>query len=263
MRAIFPGHKTSRLWSGRHTPSSSSFKNANKTTNTDPNKPTKPNPKTDTHTHTDTHTATEIKADPAHMQVHPQPTSTPNRFYTKHNLERFLQQIEWQRLATRDNDPDLRVFRVLASTEFDLWVRDDFKASIRLLSGLFLYLMSGRARCGVLQDIFEMFPYDDEDDEMSSEEEEQESEVKTAAEEKRVEEEEREIEEMERRSREEDRQWFWTREAMRGEVNDRIGGFREFRQPWWDWVWEEKNEHYDGRPKAADDADAEVIFGGP
>lgn len=184
-----------------------------------------------------------------------EPGRPAERFYSKTNLERFMQRVDWLRLSACDNEPDPRVFRVLGSREYDLWVAEDFRAAMRLLVGLFLYLMSGRARCGVLQDMFEMFPYDEEDEPESEGEASKEKE-KVAREEKQIVQKERELEERERQKREADRERFWTREAMRGSANDRISGLRDSRQPWWDWVWEDKND--DGQ---RDDAD--VIFRGP
>ncbi|OOO03853.1 hypothetical protein OAory_01022640 [Aspergillus oryzae] len=212
-RGIFPGHKTSRLWSGRHNASG---------------------------------TETEMRQ----LVV----SSTNHRFYGRQNLERFMQKVEWLQLSTSDSEPDPRVFRILGSKEYDLWVESDFHAALRLLVGLVMYLMSGRARCGILQDKFSCSPYD-EDDEPDSEDEELRR--KVAQEEDDVVLQERKLRALKRQKREEDQERFWRREAMRSSTNDRIGGFKDFRQPWWDWVWEDK--HDDGCAK--DDAD--VIFEGP
>ncbi|GES59994.1 hypothetical protein ATEIFO6365_0002032500 [Aspergillus terreus] len=224
LRGIFPGHKTSRLWSGRHIPSPTGL-------------------------------SASADEEAAEITVQMEPGRPAERFYSKTNLERFMQRVDWLRLSACDNEPDPRVFRVLGSREYDLWVAEDFRAAMRLLVGLFLYLMSGRARCGVLQDMFEMFPYDEEDD-PESEGEASKGKEKAAREEKQIAEKERELEERERQKREADRERFWTREAMRGSANDRIAGLRDSRQPWWDWVWEDKSD--DGQ---RDDAD--VIFRGP
>lgn len=165
-----------------------------------------------------------------------------------------MQKVEWLQLSTSDSEPDPRVFRILGSKEYDLWVESDFHAALRLLVGLVMYLMSGRARCGILQDKFSCSPYD-EDDEPDSEDEELRR--KVAQEEDDVVLQERKLRALKRQKREEDQERFWRREAMRSSTNDRIGGFKDFRQPWWDWVWEDK--HDDGCAK--DDAD--VIFEGP
>ncbi|KAE8362677.1 hypothetical protein BDV27DRAFT_146747 [Aspergillus caelatus] len=212
-RGIFPGHKTSRLWSGRHNASG---------------------------------TDTEIRQ----LAV----SSANHRFYGRQNMERFMQKVEWLQLSTSDSEPDPRVFRILGSKEYDLWVESDFYAALRLLVGLIMYLMSGRARCGILQYNFSCSPYD-EDDEPDSEDEELRR--KVAQEEDDVIQQERKLRTLKKQKREEDQERFWRREAMRSSTNDRIGGFKDFRQPWWDWVWEDK--HDDGCAK--DDAD--VIFDGP
>jgi hypothetical protein len=212
-RGIFPGHKTSRLWCGRHNPSGSD---------------------------------TEM----SRLVV----SCADQRFYARPNLQRFMQKVEWLQLSTCDSEPDPRVFRILGSEEYDLWVKEDFSAAMKLLVGLIMYLMSGRARCGILQHTFERYPYD-EDDEPDSEDEALRK--KVAKEEEDVVEQERKLRDLKRQKREEDQERFWRREAMRSSENDRIGGFEDFRQPWWDWVWEDK--HDDGRAKD----DAEVIFHGP
>ncbi|KAB8253905.1 hypothetical protein BDV32DRAFT_143344 [Aspergillus pseudonomiae] len=212
-RGIFPGHKTSRLLSGRHNASG---------------------------------TDTEMRR----LVV----SNANQRFYGRQNLERFMQKVEWLQLSTSDSEPDPRVFRILGSKEYDLWVESDFYAALRLLVGLVMYLMSGRARCGILQYSFSCSPYD-EDDEPDSEDEELRR--KAAQEEEDVVSQEQKLRALKRQKREEDQERFWRREAMRSSTNDRIGGFKDFRQPWWDWVWEDK--HDDGCAK--DDAD--VIFEGP
>ncbi|THC99196.1 hypothetical protein EYZ11_001284 [Aspergillus tanneri] len=222
-RGIFPGHKTSRLWSGRHNPSSSDSE-LNKLIAKNPNE----------------------------------------RFYTKQNIERFTQQVEWDKLSTADGERDFRVFRILGSQEYDLWIKSEFRAAMRLIVGLIMYMMSGRARCGVLQHIFEQYPYDEGDEPSSEDEKGQE---KAAKEEKDVAEQERQLEQVEKQKIEEDRERFWAREAMRSSVNDRIGGFKDFRQPWWEWVWEDKND--DGQDvddvddDVDDDDDDDVVLNGP
>ncbi|KAA8650089.1 uncharacterized protein ATNIH1004_002770 [Aspergillus tanneri] len=189
----------------------------------------------------------------------------PNeRFYTKQNIERFTQQVEWDKLSTADGERDFRVFRILGSQEYDLWIKSEFRAAMRLIVGLIMYMMSGRARCGVLQHIFEQYPYDEGDEPSSEDEKGQE---KAAKEEKDVAEQERQLEQVEKQKIEEDRERFWAREAMRSSVNDRIGGFKDFRQPWWEWVWEDKND--DGQDvddvddDVDDDDDDDVVLNGP
>ncbi|KAE8373768.1 hypothetical protein BDV26DRAFT_284843 [Aspergillus bertholletiae] len=212
-RGIFPGHKTSRLWSGRHN-------------------------------------ASDADTEMRQLVV----SGANHRFYGRQNLERFMQKVEWLQLSTSDSEPDPRVFRVLGSKEYDLWVESDFYAALQLLVALVMYLMSGRARCGIMQYHFRRSPYD-EDDEPGSEDEELRR--KVAQEEDDVVQQERKLGVLKRQKRVEDQERFWRREAMRSSKNDRIGGFKDFHQPWWDWVWEDKQD--DGCAK--DDAD--VIFQGP
>ncbi|KAE8387600.1 hypothetical protein BDV23DRAFT_174517 [Aspergillus alliaceus] len=212
-RGIFPGHKTSRLWSGRHNPA-------------------------------------ESDAEISRLVI----SGANQRFYSRQNMERLLQKVAWFHLSTCDSEPEPHVFRILGSKEYDLWVKSDFYAAMTLLVGLVMYLMSGRARCGILQHAFDRWPYD-EDEEPDSEDEELRK--KVAQEENDVVEQERKLMELKKQKREEDQKRFWRREAMRSSANDRIGGFKDFRQPWWDWVWEDK--HDDGRAKD----DAAVIFEGP
>jgi hypothetical protein len=58
-----------------------------------------------------------------------------------------------------DQELDPRTFRVLCTREFDLWKEDDFAAAVQVLAGLHLYLLSGSARCGALQAVFNKPPY--------------------------------------------------------------------------------------------------------
>ncbi|TQB68550.1 hypothetical protein MPDQ_003244 [Monascus purpureus] len=60
----------------------------------------------------------------------------------------------------RDSEP----LRILASHEYDLWEKHSFHAAVRALVALIIYLMSGRAQCGVLQRVFQCYPYHDEGD---------------------------------------------------------------------------------------------------
>ncbi|KAI9044247.1 uncharacterized protein KD926_001477 [Aspergillus affinis] len=196
LRAIFPGYKTSKIWSGRYNPSPS---------NTD---------------------STELF------------TMNPSeRFYSKQNVERFVERVEWHKLSNADGERDSRVFRILGSHEYDLWIKSEFRAAVRLVIGLIMYLMSGQARCGILQHAFQRFPYD-EDDEPNSEDER--GDIQAAKEEKDVAEKEKELDELEKQSVQKDQERARTRDTMRSSSNDRIRGFEDSRQPWWEWVWEDK-----------------------
>ncbi|KAL4803965.1 hypothetical protein BDV18DRAFT_162376 [Aspergillus unguis] len=217
LRGIFPGQKTSRLWCGRHNPSTS-----------------------------------DVEAQSTHSLV----TKT-DRFYTKMNLEKIMEQVEWNQLSNPANEVHPRSFQILSSREYDLWMKWEFAAAIKMLSGLFMYLMSGQARCGVLQEVFEMYPYD-EGLEPDSEDEYDDATEKVAKEQREIEEEEKRLKESEKKKRNEEKEKIQEREAMRSSVKDRIGGLAEgFRQPWWDWVWEDKSK--EGIAKDDD----EIILGSP
>lgn len=97
--------------------------------------------------------------------------SHPPRFYSEANIERFRRHLEAAKLRGLDHEPDLRTFRVLASREYDLWHRADFTAAVHLLVALQMYLLSGKARCGALQETFGKHPIfcDEESEESESE----------------------------------------------------------------------------------------------
>ncbi|KAL3475279.1 hypothetical protein BJX99DRAFT_259569 [Aspergillus californicus] len=217
LRGVFPGQKTSKLWCGRHNPG----------------------------------------PDPDSQSTHNLVANMSDRFYSKMNLERFLEQVEWNQLSNPENEVCPRVFQILGSREYDLWMKWEFAAALKMLSGLMYYLMSGQARCGILQHVFEQFPYD-EGIELESEEEGKEVDKKMALEQKHVEEQEQKLKEKEKKKRDDDQAKATEREAMRTSVKDRIEGLAGgFRQPWWDWVWDDKDK--DGCAK--DDAD--IILRGP
>ncbi|CEL02368.1 hypothetical protein ASPCAL03539 [Aspergillus calidoustus] len=254
LRGVFPGQKTSRLWCGRHNPPPT-------TTNPMTMTPASPSTLTPNHHNVNINNGT----DPEHGLSHSHITNITSRFYTKLNLQRFMEQIEWNQLSNPENEASPRGFQILASREYDLWKKDEFFAAVRLLAALAMYLMSGTARCGILQDVFARWPYDEGDEDEDDlgggcggsgwagrmEEEEQ----------RIVEEQEKLLREEERRKAEEDRKRVREREAMRESGRDRIAGIGAgggFRQPWWDWVWEDKTN--EGRVK---NDDSDVIFRGP
>ncbi|KKK17597.1 hypothetical protein AOCH_005759 [Aspergillus ochraceoroseus] len=188
------------------------------------------------------------------QSAQPQPSKANERFYYKPNLERFLEQVEWSQLSNSENEADPRVFQVFGSREYDLWVKEEFSAALRLLVGLIMYLMSGQARCGILQDIFEQYPYDED---VETQGEDGKGTEKAAKEQKDVEEEEKKLKDIEKKKREEDQARVCAHEAMRTSTNDRIGGFEDFRQPCWDWVWD------DGQDEELVKDDADIILRRP
>ncbi|KAL4918645.1 hypothetical protein BDW62DRAFT_210271 [Aspergillus aurantiobrunneus] len=194
------------------------------------------------------HTPSELDSQSTHNLV----AAMSDRFYSKLNLERVMEQVEWNQLSNPENEASPRSFQILASREYDLWMKSEFSAALKMLSGLVMYLMSGQARCGVLQHVFERYPYDE-----GIEPESDDGKEKAAKEQREVEEEEEKLKEKEKRKREEEKARVNEREAMRSSMKDKIGGLTEgFRQPWWDWVWDDKSD--EGLPME----DEDTILGG-
>ncbi|PWY69874.1 hypothetical protein BO94DRAFT_477640 [Aspergillus sclerotioniger CBS 115572] len=169
-------------------------------------------------------------------------STVSKRFYSRDNMARFMEQLNWLHLARSlsEEDPDPHVFQVLGSQEYDLWTKDGFRAARRLLAGLNMYLMSAQSKVGVLQEIFALFPYDE-----SAEVEVDDGEAVVQSvqkEQNEVLEEEKRLEEEERAKKEEELRHVRTTEAIRSTDRDRIAGFRDIRRPWWDWVWEDKRD---------------------
>ncbi|KAL4993484.1 hypothetical protein BDV10DRAFT_199551 [Aspergillus recurvatus] len=226
LRGIFPGQKTSKLWSGRYNP-------------------------TEAHS---THRLFSRIDDDSGIGL----GSAEGRFYSKINLERFMEQVEWNQLSNPDNEVHPRSFQVLGSREYDLWLKWEFGAAVKMLAGLIMYLMSGQARCGVLQDVFERYPYDEGIEPESDVGDDAGAMEKAAQEQKEVEEEEERLKKGERERREEEKARLSEFEAIKGSVKDSIGGFADgLRQPWWDWVWEDKGAD------AGEKDEETLIVGGP
>ncbi|KAL6233214.1 hypothetical protein BDW75DRAFT_252147 [Aspergillus navahoensis] len=227
LRGIFPGQKTSKLWSGRHNPTEAQS----------------------------THRLPSWIGDGTGIA----PGGREGRFYSKANLERFMEQAEWNQLSNPDNEVHPRSFQVLGSREYDLWLKWEFGAAVKMLAGLIMYLMSGQARCGVLQDVFERYPYDEGVEPESDIGDDAGAMEKAAQAQKEIEEEEQRLKESERQRREQDKARLSEFEAIKGSVKDRIGGLADgLRQPWWDWVWEDKSA--DAGEKNEEEA---LIVGGP
>ncbi|RHZ60564.1 uncharacterized protein CDV56_101640 [Aspergillus thermomutatus] len=171
--------------------------------------------------------------------VDPNPSTAYDRFYSGKNLERLRQQVEWLSAKNLDSDPNPRNLRVLGSREFDLWRKQDFRAAVKMLVALFIYMMSGQARCGVLQSAFKNYPVDDESDDDL--EEVHDTRKKVAIEEEELAKREKELEETERKKREEKRNKASMRGKMRSSIHDRIRGFKGWRK-WDDSVWQDKEK---------------------
>ncbi|KAL4902812.1 hypothetical protein BDW74DRAFT_180511 [Aspergillus multicolor] len=237
LRGIFPGQKTSKLWSGRHNPNKSDM---------------------DQSSHT-LYSNIGGNSSSSSGGGNNGPVGNESRFYNKTNLERFMEQVEWNQLSNPENETHPRSFQLFAGREYDLWLKWEFAAAVKMLAGLIMYLMSGQARCGVLQYEFERYPYDeglepesDVDDDAGVTPKE-----KIAMEQKEVEDEEERLKRSEKERQEEEQARLSEFEAIKGSLKDKIGGLADgLRQPWWDWVWEDKGAE---APKDED----EMIVGGP
>ncbi|RDW67160.1 uncharacterized protein DSM5745_09026 [Aspergillus mulundensis] len=231
LRGIFPGQKTSKLWSGRHNPNTSDM---------------------DRSTH---NLFSNIGDNSSKNGI----GGSESRFYNRTNLERFMEQVEWNQLAHPENEIHPRSFQIFGSREYDLWLKWEFAAAVKMLAGLIMYLMSGQARCGVLQYEFERYPYDEglEPESDVGDDADVTPTEKIAMEQQEVEEEEERLKRSEKERQEEEQARLSEFEAIKGSVKDKIGGLADgLRQPWWDWVWEDKGAE---APKDED----EMIVGGP
>ncbi|KAL4759722.1 uncharacterized protein BDW70DRAFT_169224 [Aspergillus foveolatus] len=227
LRGIFPGQKTSKLWSGRHNPREVQITNR----------------------------SFRRRGDGSGIA----PEGQDGRFYTKTNLERFMEQVEWNQLSNPDNEVHPRSFQVLGSCEYDLWLKWEFGTAMKMLAGLIMYLMSGQARCGVLQDVFERYPYDEGIEPENDVGSDAAGKEKAAQEQTEIEEEEGRLRKREREKREEEKARLTEFEAIKGSMKDKIGGLAEgLRQPWCDWVWEDK-----GPDTGERDGEEALIVGGP
>ncbi|PWY77932.1 hypothetical protein BO83DRAFT_415804 [Aspergillus eucalypticola CBS 122712] len=105
--------------------------------------------------------------DTSNTELHTFRAGDANRRYTEQDLEHDIDQLDWlhtlkeERTEAPDEDA-APVFRVLASKEYDLWKKSEWHAALKLLAGLNRYLMGGRAKCGVMQNMFEKFPLEEE-----------------------------------------------------------------------------------------------------
>ncbi|KAJ5681652.1 uncharacterized protein N7477_001592 [Penicillium maclennaniae] len=168
-----------------------------------------------------------------------------SRFYGTENMERVRQQIQASKMKQLDNEPNVRTFRVLASREYDLWDQQDFAAAVQMLVALHFYLLSGFARCGTLQQVFQKHPY--VDDTLSPDSGADVDPARDArvyhelhAQEMYFEEKEEELRREGLIAREEADEAHRRRESMRNAQDDRIGRLRDARRDWWDSVWEDE-----------------------
>lgn len=136
--------------------------------------------------------------------------------------------------APGDSEENIRTFRIVGTREYDLWRASDFHDAVRILVALQLYLMSGKAKCGFLQKMFEQFPHAEERGGSAAEIEARHrkavrEQLVMLAREKRLEREEK---------RESAREW--QRYLSRSSAGDRFGGFGDMRRKGWDWVWRDR-----------------------
>ncbi|KAL2810878.1 hypothetical protein BJX63DRAFT_433842 [Aspergillus granulosus] len=136
LRGLFPGQKTSLLWCGRYNPPPPTISTMPATS----------------HNHTK----------PTYSSTHNLLTKMSSCFYQKLNLQQLMEQIGWSQLSNPEIEASPRRFQILGSREYDLWNEEEFSAVVRLLTGLIMYLMSGTAQCGILQDAFNRWPFDEE-----------------------------------------------------------------------------------------------------
>ncbi|KAJ5807066.1 hypothetical protein N7474_010658 [Penicillium riverlandense] len=271
MRAFFPGQKTSSLWCRREVPGPASTLPL---TASSPPSPATPTPSS---AHMEYFTPGSTPAGiPEGQDQEQEPhqeeaedgqkreqergrtrhRSNSTRFYAPQNVERLQAQLAHTTLSRLDNEPNLRTFRALATREYDLWQSADFAAAVQALVALHLYLLSGQARCGALMDTFRRHPFPNPGGATPTmhEEEEDEDDAETDAEaDERVKhdlemevlrlselEERFKREEMDRKR--EDEEAARLREAMRWSDGDRISSLQGSRQPWWDFVWRDREE---------------------
>jgi hypothetical protein len=183
--------------------------------------------------------------------IDPNPSTAYDRFYTGKNLERLHQQVEWLSAKNLDSDPNPRNLRVLGSREFDLWRKQDFRAAVQMIVALFIYMMSGQARCGVLQKAFKNYPIDEKsDDELEAHD----TRKRVAMEEEELAKREKELEETERKKREEEQNKARIKGKMRSSINDRIREFKGWRKPWEDFAWQDE-----GKDSSLEDDDLKTM----
>lgn len=246
MHAFFPGQKLSSLWCRREVPGPAPMLPA---TAVQSSLPSSPDTLHSTHVEYCGSGNGRDDAQDEHSTSGPssRARSDSNRFYAPDNMERLRQHLETTRLISLDHEPNLRTFRVLGTREYDLWKRKDFADAVHVLIALHLYLLSGKARCGALQELFERHPYvgDDADSDEGLEPEEDcgaRLRDDVHKEELELEEKEEELRREELIKGLEDAEAVRVREAMRHVEGDRISSLRDARQHWWDFVWQDEEE---------------------
>lgn len=248
MRAFFPGQKISSLWCRRELPSPSLAA-------TVPTAQWFPRTDTPHSSHIETYYP-GIGIEQTHDE---DPDITSNRFHTPENVDQLRQHLQETQLQRLDHEPDLRTFRILATQEYDLWLEDEFSAAVQLLVALHLYLLSGNAQCGALQEIFLRHPHHpgdmDEADDPYESADELEARLRDDARKEQlvIEAREEQLRREELIRMEEDARASRLRDSMRFLQTDRISSLRDARQHWWDFVWKDSEE----MPAGKGDSDSE------
>lgn len=266
MRAFFPGQKISSLWCRREIPDPEPlpfltmqpppglFQTVADSANTD-------------EWETDDGTTDEQVENVEQEETsRTRSRSNTNPFYTHGEIERLRQHLEVVRLARLDNEPDLRTFRILATREYDLWLYDEFKCAVQILSALHLYLLSGKAECGALQETFFKHPYigdgyDSDSPTESGEETEARIRQNLRREQREIEEEEENLRREEIIRQDENARAARERETMLNSRMDNIFSLRDARRHWWDFVWSDPEEPFvpQGNGGDADDEDEMIV----
>lgn len=253
MRAYFPSQKISSLWCRREIPGPSPVFSSERVQVLRSVSPETPR---------STHIEDSI-TEGDHLDIHISSAEgisplTPggSRFYGTENMERVRQQLEDNKLEQLDYETDMRTFRVLASREYDLWNRQDFRAAIHLLVALHFYLLSGTAQCGTLQQVFQKHPYaDDIPSPVSGSNVEPARDTQVCRDvykqERAFEEKEEELRREELIARQEADEAHRRRESMRNAQGDRIGSIHDARREWWDFVWQDGEDSLAVKPKYA------------
>jgi hypothetical protein len=196
--------------------------------------------------------------------------SQSNRFYSAQNIERIRQHLEEAKLSTLDNELETRTFRVLGTREYDLWCPEDFKAAVHALAALELYLFSGEARCGGLQEIFEWNPYDPYDGRsddnwpvQSDAERTAQLETDIQLEQQMFAEQEEDLRREEVIRRADDREAVRLSEDLRSSGGGRIGSLSESdaNSNCWEWIWPDDETDVGEMKEINAATDDEMIIG--
>lgn len=259
MRAFFPGQKISSLWCRREIPSPAPTFSSDRVQILRTLSPETPHSTHIEDTNPEEHLLGIQRSSTEGISAQ---TPDSSRFYAAKNMERVRQQLEDTKMEQLDYEPDLRTFRVLATCEFDLWLREDFAAAVHMLVALHLYLLGGTAQCGTLQQVFEKHPYAGDassPDSWSGVEPQRDFTLyqDLQMEKKNFEEKEEELRREELIQRQEDAEAHRRREVMRNTEGDRIDSLHDARRQWWDFVWQDEDDPFSAKPTITEGEDEE------